>query len=230
MTGTAVPLGKIVASGWAGSNQDSPRRSSSLQEWVRGTVEDARRVEAMGLPRMGSPRGATSRRVALWSALAVGGILPSVGCQVEYAGMTLPSGKYMHDDVQYFPSGPDFPWANTQAATQRARMRAMGIEPPPPPGGFTQPAAAGALNPVQNQMGRPTDVNEGPMGAVPNAPAPPPPAPGIGPVVPAAEVPPGNLPPGGGAPGAGAPGAGGPGAGAGGRVPPPPPPGGNPEP
>jgi hypothetical protein len=30
------------------------------------------------------------------------------------------------------PSGPDFPWANTQAATQRARMRAMGIEPAPP--------------------------------------------------------------------------------------------------
>ena len=45
--------------------------------------------------------------------------------------MTLPSGKYMHDDVQYFPPGPDFPWANTQAATQRARMQAMGIEPPP---------------------------------------------------------------------------------------------------
>ena len=62
--------------------------------------------------------------MALWSALAVGGILPSVGCQVEYAGMTLPSGKYMHDDVQYFPAGPEFPWANTQAATQRARTRA----------------------------------------------------------------------------------------------------------
>ncbi len=96
----------------------------------------------MWLPRMRSPRGSTRRRVALWSALAMGGILPSVGCQVEYAGMTLPSGKYMHDDVQYFPTGPDFPWANTQAATQRARMRAMGIEPPPPPG--TVPAAAGA--------------------------------------------------------------------------------------
>ena len=117
----------------------------------------------MGLPRMGSPRGATSRRVALWSALAVGGILPSVGCQVEYAGMTLPSGKYMHDDVQYFPSGPDFPWANTQAATQRARMRSMGIEPPPPPGAFVQPQGAGALNPLQNQMGRPTDVNMSPL-------------------------------------------------------------------
>ena len=77
----------------------------------------------MGLPRMRSPRGSTSRRVALWSALALGGILPSVGCQVEYAGMTLPSGKYMHDDVQYFPAGPEFPWANTQAATQRLTFR-----------------------------------------------------------------------------------------------------------
>jgi hypothetical protein len=112
----------------------------------------------MWLPRMRSPRGSTRRRVALWSALAMGGILPSVGCQVEYAGMTLPSGKYMHDDVQYFPSGPDFPWANTQAATQRARMRAMGIEPPPPPG--APPRAAGAIDPTQNPMGGiPTNVN-----------------------------------------------------------------------
>ena len=121
----------------------------------------------MGLPRMRSPRAATSRRVALWSALAVGGILPSVGCQVEYAGMTLPSGKYMHDDVQYFPAGPEFPWANTQAATQRARMRAMGIEPPPP-AVYGQSPAAGAINPIQNQMGRPTDINVGPFGAEPN--------------------------------------------------------------
>ena len=105
----------------------------------------------MGLPRKESPRGSTRRRVALWTALATGWILPSVGCQVEYAGMTLPSGRYMHDDVQYFPSGPDFPWANTQAATQRARMRAMGIEPPPPIG--TAPVAPGALDPLQQQLG-----------------------------------------------------------------------------
>jgi hypothetical protein len=156
----------------------------------------------MGLPRRGSPRGATSRRVALWSALAVGGILPSVGCQVEYAGMTLPSGKYMHDDVQYFPSGPNFPWANTQAATQRARMRSMGIEPPPPPGAFEQRRGAGALSPLQDRMGRPTDINVSPLDIIPEIPAPP--APGLAP----------------GAPGAGAapPPAG--------RVPPPPPPGG----
>ena len=180
----------------------------------------------MGLPRMGSPRDATSRRVALWSALAVGGILPSVGCQVEYAGMTLPSGKYMHDDVQYFPSGPDFPWANTQAATQRARMRSMGIEPPVPAGAFVQPVAAGTIPGVQNQFGRPTDVNMSPLdlgpGLGPNG-APAPPQPGLAP----GAVPPGNLPPlGGGAP-APPPGAAAPG---GGRVPPPPPPGGNPEP
>ena len=110
--------------------------------WVKGTAEDAKE----GGNNVVAPHEITARvheatRGAL-VALAMGGILPSVGCQVEYAGMTLPSGKYMHDDVQYFPTGPDFPWANTQAATQRARMRAMGIEPPPPPG--TLPAAAGA--------------------------------------------------------------------------------------
>jgi hypothetical protein len=137
----------------------------------------------MWLPRTRTPRGSTRRRVALWSALAMGGILPSVGCQVEYAGMTLPSGKYMHDDVQYFPSGPDFPWANTQAATQRARMRAMGIEPPPPVGDV--PRAAGAMDSTQNPVGGiPTNVNtqqELPA-AVPQPPAPggapQPPAPG----------------------------------------------------
>ena len=66
--------------------------------------------------------------------------------------MTLPSGRYMHDDVQYFPSGPDFPWANTQAATQRARMRAMGIEPPPPVG--TAGVAPGNLSPYQQPIGQ----------------------------------------------------------------------------
>src|SRR5262249_37139721 len=66
-----------------------------------------RRVETMGLPRKRTPRGSNRRQVARWSALALGVILPSVGCQVEYGGMTLPSGRYMHDDVQYFPNGPD---------------------------------------------------------------------------------------------------------------------------
>ena len=172
----------------------------------------------MGLPRKESPRGSTRRRVALWSALAMGGMLPSVGCQVEYAGMTLPSGRYMHDDVQYFPTGPDFPWANTQAATQRARMRAMGIEPPPPVG---IPQAMGAEPRPQLGAGRPQDVNVVPSppvpGGVPGVPVPmgpgpaavPAPGPAVVPVPPApggVPVPggvpaPGTVPGGGAAPG-----------------------------
>jgi hypothetical protein len=151
----------------------------------------------------------------------VGGILPSVGCQVEYAGMTLPSGKYMHDDVQYFPRGPEFPWANTQAATQRARMRAMGIEPPADLGVVAPVAPPGGIPPVQNQFGRPQDINMSPLDVVPqpgNVPAPP--APGIpgGPEVNA---------PGAAAPAAPAPGAAAPGAPRPTPPPPPPPPGGN---
>ncbi len=165
----------------------------------------------MVLPRMSSPRGSTRRRVALWSALAIGSILPSVGCQVEYAGMTLPSGRYMHDDVQYFPSGPDFPWANSQAATQRARMRAMGIEPPAAVGGVPP----GYIDPTQaplqgggrigNPNAQPEDLPPGgrqqplPPGAVPGAPVARDPAQGGVPVVPvpppAGDVPPpGNNP------------------------------------
>jgi hypothetical protein len=156
----------------------------------------------MGLPRKRTPRGSNRRHVARWSALALGAILPSVGCQVEYGGMTLPSGRYMHDDVQYFPNGPDFPWANTQAATQRARMRAMGIEPEP---AGVIPQAMGAQPGVQQGGGRPTDVNVMPRpmvpagaipgGAQPMGPGPgaiPAPGPGVGPGAPV--VPPGGVP------------------------------------
>lgn|GEM_PF-1040530 len=123
----------------------------------------------MWSPRTGSSLGSRNRRLATWAALAVGWLLPSVGCQVEYAGMTLPSGKYMHDDVQYFQPGPAFPWANTQAATQRARMQAAGIEPQAGP--LVAPLPPGVQPPVQNQLGRPTNVNS-PLNVVPQPPAP----------------------------------------------------------
>jgi hypothetical protein len=136
-------------------------------------------------PRKGSPRWAKSLRRAFWAGLSVGWILPSVGCQVEYAGMTLPSGKYLWDDVQYFPPGPDFPWANTQAATQRARMTAQGITPAEVPA--VQPAAPVAP-PAPPQ----------PAGVAPGVV--PPAAPGVAPVPPpagAVPVPPapGAVPP-----------------------------------
>ncbi len=110
---------------------------------------------------MRSPRRSRGRKVALWVGLSVGGVLPTVGCQVEYAGMTLPSGKYMHDDVQYFPPGPDFPWANTQAATQRARMAQMGLDVGGPP----SIAPVGALPPAQGALPA-GNVNQ--AGGVPN--------------------------------------------------------------
>jgi hypothetical protein len=126
----------------------------------------------MWSPRMGSLfRSTTGRRLAVWAALAMGWLLPSTGCQVEYAGMTLPSGKYFHDDVQYFPPGPDFPWANTQAATQRARMQAMGIETPAPDNSpFVPPRPPGSLDPTQNQPVNPPNINANPLPPMPGDP------------------------------------------------------------
>ena len=154
---------------------------------------------------MRSPRRSRGRQVALWVGLSVGGVLPTVGCQVEYAGMTLPSGKYMHDDVQYFPPGPDFPWAATQAATQRARMQQMGLDvagpaqiAPTGPGGVPQAAGAvpagnvnqaGLLPNINNQnpgVGKAGAVPAGDAGAAPVAnpvPAAPPADPGASPPV-----------------------------------------------
>ncbi len=161
----------------------------------------------MASSRTGTPQRPRHayRRLALWAGLSIGWILPSTGCQVEYAGMTLPSGKYMHDDVQYFAPGPDFPWANTQAATQRARMQAMGIEPPPGEGGpGVIPPAGGAIPPIQNRMGRPTDINASPLSVEPAMPGQPLPAEPVGVVpdpggIPApGAFPPQMVPPGGG--------------------------------
>lgn len=82
---------------------------------------------------MKGPRGFRSSLVAGgFSSLAIAAtiacLLPLPGCQAEYGSTTLPGGKYMHDDVQYFAPGPNFPFANTQAATQRARMQAQGTD------------------------------------------------------------------------------------------------------
>src|SRR3954464_2378584 len=126
--------------------------------------------------RTGLPRRPVGLGRSVLAGLAVLGLVASTGCQVEYAGMTLPSGKYMHDDVQYFAPGPDFPWANTQAATQRARMQAMGLEPKGT-GPMVVPTPPGALNPAQNQFGRPTDISASPLPETP----PPAPAPGTPP-------------------------------------------------
>lgn len=109
-----------------------------------------------------SREGSQGRRLAAWAGTALLGLLPATGCQVDMAGMTLPSGKYMQDDVQYFQPGPEFPWANTQAATQRARLGVLGDV-----SGETPYVPPGALAPSQTQGGRITDIN-----AVPTPPGP----------------------------------------------------------
>jgi hypothetical protein len=58
-----------------------------------------------------------------WKMLLFGlGALTAVsitGCQVDVGGQTLPSAYYLQDDVQYFPTGPEFKLAR-EAAAQKA--------------------------------------------------------------------------------------------------------------
>jgi len=42
--------------------------------------------------------------------------LTLAGCQVDVGGQTLPSPYYLQDDIQYFPSGPEFKLAKEAAA------------------------------------------------------------------------------------------------------------------
>ncbi|RMF40031.1 MAG: hypothetical protein D6753_12505 [Planctomycetota bacterium] len=71
-----------------------------------------------------------TKRTSAWKfaalgLLLVGGLAPSVGCQVSVAGQTLPSPYYLHDDVQYFPAGPENKLANETAALSKARAEAI---------------------------------------------------------------------------------------------------------
>jgi len=52
-------------------------------------------------------------------ALGLLGTLGLTGCQIDVGGQTLPSPWYMNDDVQFFPSGPQFPLSK-EAAAQKA--------------------------------------------------------------------------------------------------------------
>lgn len=70
-----------------------------------------------------------------WESLLALGMLAiaclgSTGCQVDVAGMTLPSPYYMSDDVQYFPAGPEFKLSNEAAAMKAYKAEALGAETP----------------------------------------------------------------------------------------------------
>ena len=57
-----------------------------------------------------------------WRSLAAAVLCPAAmlltGCQVEYAGQTLPSPYYLTDDIQYYAPGPEFKLAREAAAMQ----------------------------------------------------------------------------------------------------------------
>lgn len=56
---------------------------------------------------------------------AAGGV-SLTGCQVDVGGQTLPSGYYLHDDIQYFPAGPEFKLSKEAAALKAYKKEAGG--------------------------------------------------------------------------------------------------------
>ncbi len=74
---------------------------------------------------------ASKNRRGPWSALLLGlgllSILGLTGCQVDVGGQTLPSPYYLQDDVQYFPTGPQFKLSN-EAAAMRARAEEEALQ------------------------------------------------------------------------------------------------------
>ena len=50
------------------------------------------------------------------------------GCQSSVGGLTLPSAYYFKDDIQYFPSGPEF-----KLSKEAAAMKTASPEPQPGP-------------------------------------------------------------------------------------------------
>lgn len=69
--------------------------------------------------------GNAKKNRASWSTLALLLVGPAVsmltGCQVEYAGQTLPSPYYLTDDIQYYAPGPEFKLAREAAAMQEQK-------------------------------------------------------------------------------------------------------------
>jgi hypothetical protein len=66
----------------------------------------------------------THRRAIRCAFLLTGlsvGMASMVGCQSSINGQTLPSPYYLQDDVQYFPSGPEFKLPREAAALRAAQ-------------------------------------------------------------------------------------------------------------
>ena len=63
----------------------------------------------------------TAKRFTAFALIAAFCLCSSTGCQMSINGQTLPSAYYLQDDVQYFPSGPEFKLPREAAALRAAR-------------------------------------------------------------------------------------------------------------
>ncbi|MEM6470388.1 MAG: hypothetical protein AAF802_12600 [Planctomycetota bacterium] len=70
-------------------------------------------------------RKSTSSIVRVTSLAVFAGVVmaAATGCQSSINGQTLPSPYYLQDDVQYYPSGPEFKLPREAAALQAARAQ-----------------------------------------------------------------------------------------------------------
>ena len=69
-------------------------------------------------------RKATIRRTSQSIVLSLAAgfcLIGATGCQVSLNGQTLPSPYYLQDDVQYYPSGPEFKLPREAAALRAAQ-------------------------------------------------------------------------------------------------------------
>ena len=65
-------------------------------------------------------------------AAAVGGSCALTGCTGTYSGQNLPSGYYLHHQLQYFPPGPEFKLSREAAAQKEykeSQAQAAGATP-----------------------------------------------------------------------------------------------------
>lgn len=75
------------------------------------------------------------KRLALLGCALLG--MTGVGCQTTIGGQTLPSAYYLQDDVQYFPSGPEFRLSRQVEALEAYKLRQQGLDPDAPAAGPT---------------------------------------------------------------------------------------------
>ena len=71
------------------------------------------------------------RRALQWLGIGSAAVLMGIalsGCQTSIGGQTLPSAYYLEDDVQYFPTGPEFLLSNQVRAIEQYKAERGELE------------------------------------------------------------------------------------------------------